>query len=231
LIGLQDVVDVAGLSEGQLVAYGKTLADRIAACRPQAVHASAFTRKSLLPFKAASIQEVLIHRISELAQPTAELYDRGRLVPAFVLTRSVVETTALMYVLHRQLKEFLTSHNEDAFDAFLMRALLGSRGKAPNIEALNVLTTIDHVDNDFAGLRRMYDELCEFTHPNLSGTLSAFGDLDHEKYILTLGYRAPSLMTGIGPFLFALLIFAAYYDDSSILLQGVNAYLDKQSAA
>lgn len=65
--------------------------------------------------------------------------------------------------------------------------LIGSRNGTTKIEAYNVLTAIDEVNEGFQGFRKSYDRLCEFTHPNWSGCLGFYGKIDSENHVLYLG--------------------------------------------
>ena len=114
----------------------------ISSCLPNRVEAAGLTLKSKLPFKALSLREVLIHRISELAECAMIKYEERKIVPAFVLTRAVIETVALIYWLHKKIAELLESKDIEKLDYFLMKAMLGSKDNTTNIESYNVLTAV-----------------------------------------------------------------------------------------
>ena len=199
---------------------------------PERVDAAAFTLNSKLPFKALSLREVLIHRISELAECAMDQYEQRKLVPAFVLTRAAIETVSLIYWLHKKLSEFIESKDIDQLDGFLMKTILGSKDNTTTIESYNVLTAIDHVDKKFENFRKMYDGLCEFTHPNWSGALGAYGKIDRENIWLDLGpdVKSPPLALGLVPFLRGLAIFVEYYNDLERLIRNLNTYFEESGA-
>jgi hypothetical protein len=219
-----DALDVSKLSDPERLALAKQLASNIHDSLPKELYAGSFTLKSKLPYKATSFREVLIHRISDIADVAVELYESNRLVPAFIATRALVETTAMLYWLHQKPSEFLEKPDEDAYDKFLMKGMLGSKDRTTKAESYNVLTAVDRLDKKFKGLRQMYDTLCEFTHPNWSGVMGSYSRIDKDTYILYLGKEQahPPLAFGLGPLIGALAIFHDYYNALADVLKAIN---------
>lgn len=219
-----DAVDVSTLSDPERLALAKELASNIRGSLPKELYAGSFTLKSKLPYKATSFREVLIHRISDIADVAVDLYESNRLVPAFIATRALVETTAMVYWLHQKSCEFLEKSDEDSYDEFLMKGMLGSKDGTTKHESYNVLTAVDRLDKEFKGLRQMYDTLCEFTHPNWSGVMGSYSRIDEKKYILYLGkeHANPPLAFGLGPLIGGLAIFQDYYNALADVLKAIN---------
>ncbi len=207
----------------------RQLADAAASSLPDRIQIAALTRKSKLPFKVLSLREVLLHRISALATSAVDHFERNQDVPAVVLTRAVVETVAVTYALHERISRFLEAKNTSDLDGFLMRALLGRRNQPEKPSATNVLTLVDRVDKTFPGFRSMYDDLCEYTHPNWAGTLGSFGKIDKEALELKLGpnKRSAAGTTGVATLSGALAIFHHYYNDSAGLVRQLNDYFEQ----
>ena len=226
-------IDVLKLSDPERLALAKRMASEIRDALPKSIHAGEFTLKSKLPYKASSFREVLIHRASDLADVAIDLYESNRLVPAFVLTRAVIETTAVLFWLHKKAERFVETHDEKAFDEFLMKGLMGSKDGTTNHESHNVLTAVDHLDKEFPGLRDMYNSLCEFTHPNWSGAMGAYSELEKEKYVLHLGkeHRPPALALGLAPLIGALSMFAHYYNELAAVIQSINDHYANDTPA
>jgi len=225
------VIDIANLNDEKMIALSRKLAENIREGLPKGVNARAFTLESKLSFKVTSLREVLIHRIAELALTAVELYESDKLVSAFVVTRAVIETVAMIYWLHEKVMEFLSSKDIQKLDDFLMRAMLGSRDGTTSLDSYNVLAAVDRVDKEFLDFRKMYDRLCEFTHPNWSGVLGSYGKIDRERFILRLGsdLRRQPIAFGLEPLIGGLTIFEHYYNDLAGLLYKLNDYFDKAS--
>lgn len=219
-----DVPDLSKLSDEERLALAKKIAVEIAGSLPKELYAGSFTLNSKLPYKACSFREVLIHRVSDLADASIELLVTGNLVPAFVMVRSVVETTAMMYWLSERSKDFLEKREEGAFDEFLMKGMLGSRDGTTGQSSHNVLTAVNHLNKEFDGIRGMYDQLCEFTHPNWAGVMGSYSVIDKDKFLLCLGkhHQKPPIAYGLAPLIASLAIFRDYYNSSAGLLKEIN---------
>jgi hypothetical protein len=217
-------------SEREYLVEARVFATNIFASLPLTVEAAALTWKSKIPFKALSLREVLIHRVSELAMVAVDLYECDKLVPAFIITRAVVETVAMTYWLSQKVGLFLDSKDIKELDEFLMKAMHGSRDSSTPLDSYNVLTAVDRMNKEYDGFRKMYDGLCEFAHPNWSGVLGAYGKVDHQRYSLSLGSknsRVPIIL-GLAPFNASLKLFEHYYNDLTEQLNTLNAYFEGQ---
>lgn len=226
-----DTEDLTRLSAKEQLAIAKDAADSIRTSLPVELYAGSYTLKSKLPFKVASFREVLLHRSSDLADMAIELHERSELIPAFVLTRGVAETAAMMYWLHKRTGEFLISRDSDEYDQFLMKGMLGSRDGTTRHESHNVLTALDHLDGKFQGFRSAYNALCEFTHPNWSGVMGAYSMLDTEAHTLRLGkgHRKPPEAFGLKPLIASLAVIQNYYNAVGGQLMAVNEWYEDPS--
>lgn len=225
-----DTVDVSKLDDSQRLTLAKKLATEVRESLPKELYAGSLTLKSKLPFKLASFREVLIHRLGDLTDVAMELYESNRLVPAFVMTRGVVETAAMTYWLHKKTGEFLESKDENAYDEFLMKGMLGSKDGTTKHESYNILTAVDHLDGEFKGFRDMYNTLCEFTHPNWSGVMGSYSKLDRKAHTLRLGkeHRSPPVAFGLGPLIGSLAVFRDYYNSLADQLEAANDWYEKK---
>ena len=220
-----NAVDISSLDDSGKLALARQLHSNIASSMLRELYVGTLSTKSKIPFKVYSYREVLMHRTADLADAALEQYESGRLVPAFISTRAVVETVSFVYWLHLKCNKFLKDADETDLDTFLKRGILGSREANAKHEALNVLSAVDRLDKEFAGFRNMYNTLCEFAHPNWSGTLGAYGFVDESRHTLVLGkeHRTPPLAFGLGPLLASLVIFQDYYNALMPLIEQVNS--------
>ncbi len=209
----------------------RRLADVIAASLPKEIQISALTLDSKIPFKALSFRELLIHRVSSLASSAIDLFERDQIIPAVILTRSILETVALAYALHEHLTIFLNDKNKSELDSFLMRCLFGFKDDPQFPKSVDVLTFIDAVDKSIPRFRKMYDILSEYASPNYSGMLASFGKIDKEKFELKLGPQNMKNINkiGVSALSIALTIFTHYYDDSSELIRRLNDFFEQES--
>jgi hypothetical protein len=211
----------------------KQLAGLIAQSLPAKIEIAALTLESKVPFKALSLRELLIHRVSALATPAVELFEQKRLVPAMVLTRAVIETVALTFALDKELKAFLQNRDIGAFDDFLMKSLMGSRVPDWELQSLNVLTLIQHAEKQIPGFEQSYNSLSEYSHPNWAGMLGIFGQIDREAFELILGQKevSPGVSSGVRALSGALLTFCHFYEDMVDMLHELNSYFENAKGA
>src|SRR5262245_21681741 len=122
------------------------------------------------PWKALVFRETLIWRTEELARVACDLYPTGQLAAALTLTRSCVEGVAACWYLSELLQKVVDRRDVAGLYDKLLRLIMGSKNGVTDIVAINVLTFIDVVDGKAPGFRKAYDSLCEYAHPNWSGT-------------------------------------------------------------
>lgn len=197
---------------------------------PARIQAASFTRKSKLPFKAMSIRELLLHRTSQLTSAAEYLFEVNKVVPAVILTRSIVETFAVLFAFHERLDRFLNAENRDskALDEYLMSCLMGGRDNSDLPKAINILNSIDRVEKSVPNFRSAYDALCEFAHPNWAGTFGSFGKVMKETIELELGPNENTSAHSHGLFVLStsLMLFEHYYKGSGEQVRLLNEYFE-----
>ena len=224
-----NTIDFTKSGASELLDYAKKSASTLHESLPKQLQLGAFTLNSKLPWKATLFRELLLHRFSDFVDVAVELYDTNRIIPAFVITRAIMENTAILYSLHSKTESFIEARDEKVFDEFLMKGMFGSRNRASLLESYNVLTAIDRIDKVYEGTRKAYDNLSEFTHPNYDGVLGAYALIDQEKHITHLGKHHPSVPIEIGliPLDICLEIFSDYYNSLAGQLKTVNDFYEK----
>jgi hypothetical protein len=208
----------------------RDLAKNIAGSLPDNIQAASLTVKSKLPFKALSLRELLIHRMAALCIPTVQLFETKHIIPAVILTRAIVETVAVLFVLHERLNRFLKEKDKDveSLDEFFMKSLVGSKVDQEMPTPSNILNMIDRVEKTFPGYRSVYDILCEYVHPNWAGLFGSFGDIIKEKVELKLGpnERTKAYSSGLNVLSTSLMVFSNYYNETADLVQQLEDYFE-----
>ncbi len=194
--GLDSMEELKPLEKARL------LAKAIALGLPDNIPAAALPTQSKIPFKVVVLREMLFHRVSTLATPAVSLLESGNVVSGILLTRAVMETVAVVAVIGYELKKFLVHQDIIRFNDFLTTCLLGNRRKTDGIEknypAENIMNFIDAVTKKKKGYRTMYEELCEYAHPNFDGVLGSFGHMDGGNLTMTFGQKAGGKAVDIG---------------------------------
>lgn len=218
--------DVANLGLDTYRQIACLIVQDIADHLPVRVDETATTINSRLLFNALVFRGVLTHRVSDLATVSLQLYDSKQIIPAFIITRALLETVCLMFLLYRRIEEFNIDHDTDKLGDFLTKALLGSKNESTPFQSDSILKSVDKADKTFRGLRQMYDDLCEFTHPNWSGVLAAYSVYDDDSHIMNLRKNGPStrIEQGVAPFVQSLVMFSDYYNGIAEQIIAMDAY-------
>lgn len=181
---------------------------------PKIVDPASVSTIAKAPFKALSIREITYQRNLELAHSARILFKNKQYLSAFIISRSVIETTAITVYLYFLLKKSTDNFDLKAVDEELMKLLLGGRRNFTSLQSTNIVTIIDKINKKVPVVREMYDMLSEYTHPNWSGCQGAFGRIDKENVLLKLGPSSDFLnpMIGIPVLIATLELFEHYYN-------------------
>ena len=203
----------------------KSLAN-LAVSLPQSVDVAALGVLDKAPYKAMVVREALIWRTEELGRGAYESFQRGDLASAILLTRGVVECTALMARLSQVVFE-RASMSQAELDEVLSRMLLGWKSNEPDMQqAFNVLTLLKHLDKRFGPVTEAYEHLSEFAHPNWGGVTYLFSRTDREKFITYFGRFKDNTLAPRRHALNALAALLAIFElDYNLLAKTIEAWL------
>lgn len=158
---------------------------------PSGFNIASISLEAKTPVKVMSWKGAILHRSSELANSTCNLYDAERYVSASLIARALMETSAMLFWLLHRIEKVFGKNNIVDIDDFVMRGLMGMREKnrvtadLPN--ALSALSAVDCVAKEDENFREMYNCLSEFAHPNWPGTFGAYGRNNKKKMYVEYG--------------------------------------------
>jgi Asp-tRNA(Asn)/Glu-tRNA(Gln) amidotransferase A subunit family amidase len=206
---------------------------RLESSLPKHLDAMAVSRATKLPWKALLYREALIWRMAELSRAAFENFEKDRLVAAIVLTRAVAETFAALWYLWHKIEAAVKSNNVGDIDTDLMSLISGTRIPNDPIfpQAIQILKMVDKVNKEVQGFRDQYDILCEYTHPNASGTTQSY--LQHNREQLTTEFGQNSRtsentrMIGLTNLSVSLLLFEPRYNGIAELIPAFTALCEK----
>ena len=150
-------------------------------CLPKRVDPVSISYTAKIPWKAMNYREALIWRTEELARTAYEMFTRDELVSAVTLTRACMETVAAMWFLQEKIQRVIDTKEVGDIDGVLMKLLMGSKNKITDLEAVNVLKFVNKINKAIDGFEGKYNSLCEFAHPNWSGTSYLYSKPNSEK--------------------------------------------------
>lgn len=142
-----------------------------------------------IPSKLAGVVGSLSWRAHDFSSLACELFERDRVISGAVIARALMETTALIYLTHRKIKQTLSERNLSILDDYLITCMSGNRLSDSDPKSLHILTAIDKLDKEPGcdSYRRFYDSLCEFAHPNALGSFYAYTKFDNETRKIDFG--------------------------------------------
>ena len=215
--------------ETELLRKGKLFSQALKSSLPPRIDPATISTKAKIPFKALCVREVLLYRVSELAEAALRSYEESQLVATATLSRALMESVALLYWLYKELQRTLEKRgSSDKVNEFLAKALVGTRNQTTPLQAHNVMTAIDVVDKDIPSYRKLYEELCEIAHPNWGGGLGAYAKLNRKKVWYELEKARLPRPLILGPLVTSLELFVHFYDKMIHLLQDFAALCEKE---
>jgi hypothetical protein len=131
------------------------------------------------PYRSLQLREVVYWRMLDLLIQSLILHKQDHALGARILLRSALETLAILICLNQQMGKVL--EGKVAFPNFSKKTealLLGSRNGNTPFNAVNILTVFDECDKQYAGIRKMYDDLSESAHPNYDGMSRGYAEID-----------------------------------------------------
>jgi hypothetical protein len=161
---------------------------RLEARLPEAINRKNVSDISKTALKAYLIRASLLYRYYDLAKNSKSLSKEGAVIPALILARAAFETAALLYYTYTKIDAAVETGGVSEIDDILMRIMFGERRQQitedANISAVNILTVMDLLDKEMEklgvqGVRPLYDDLCEFAHPNFSGAFGGYATEDN----------------------------------------------------
>lgn len=191
----------------------------------------------VVPDKARVAQYVLLCRMIDLTESTIEMYRNGRKNSAFILTRAIFETTALLFLIYERLERVVENKKLGDIDLFLSRIVAGGKSDgtpewAPGLpaKAINIGKAIERLDKRFKwkgrGLASEYGFLCDFTHPNCLGGIISYAKWEKKNDSLVFWFSVSHksfpqhLGIGIVCLCICLDIFNHYYRKMEDVVQG-----------
>jgi hypothetical protein len=181
---------------------------------------------SKIPSKIMGVIGSLAWRAHDFADLSQELFVRKRVVPAIVLTRTLMETTALLHLVYKKINQAVNAQELEELDEFIIKCMSGNRLNPTEPDSPNILTAIQHLEKE-GGCERysdFYNSLCEFVHPNSLGTFYAYSSYFDRDRLLSFGQNKGLTESNAGAFagVFALEVFIEFFDRISALIPKVN---------
>ncbi|EGQ8485988.1 hypothetical protein ACTNIH_004739 [Vibrio parahaemolyticus] len=142
-------------------------------------------------YRSLVIRELTFWRVTDLIEQAYLLHKNGHALGVRILLRSAIETSAVLIYLNRRMEAVISV--DQAFSEFFefsdvsSKLLLGSKNESTNLSAINILTVLKHCERKYAGISKIYNDLCESAHPNYEGICAGYSEIDHENCVTNFG--------------------------------------------
>ena len=141
-------------------------------------------------------RHVSLRRTVDLSDAAKQMFQQRRIVPGCSLSRAVFESVGIQYYIRKKLIEYTDKAEPESIHRLLLSAVFGRKDKSWPERPIQVLTAIDHTDNEFRGFRKEYDRLCEYAHPNLGGGFGTYARQEGERFEVYFGTNPQGLSMG-----------------------------------
>jgi hypothetical protein len=152
--------------------------------------------ESKTAWKCSVLQQALLYRVTMLASGCAAEWNSGNIVCAVLSARGLLETIALCQFIRDEMQKFADAGDVESIEKLANEQLFSTRNEA-NIargtghHARSVLTFIDKLDKKLSGVREAYDFISEWCHPNGSGHLFTYGEINRTTGSVTFSEAVP----------------------------------------
>jgi hypothetical protein len=142
-----------------------------------------YSKLAKIPFKVHSFIEIMSLRMLDFSEAAFLLIENDHVIPSLPIIRALFENIAIVYRIKSSIDKSLEENKLDnGFDDLITKIVFGTRDN-DEILAINILTQIDKLDKEYSGIRKFYDSISEFVHPNCDGVLGSYSELNEEDYI------------------------------------------------
>jgi hypothetical protein len=106
------------------------------------------------------------------------LIKNNHVVPSLPLIRALFENIAISNRIVSAIENSLLSNKlVENFDDLITIISFGTRYDGEDM-SINILTQIDNLDKKYKGIKKSYNSLCEFVHPNWDGVGGSYSELN-----------------------------------------------------
>lgn len=180
---------------------------RLAKRRRSTISVAGHLARSKIAWKIETFAEAVLYRIVALAEGTALSWNEAMPLPAFLCTRALVETVALLVDFEGRVSKLLNAEDLKGLDELTMNRIFSSRDEewlkqSPEFKTVNVLTHIEKLDKLLPGALDHYNRLSERCHPNSLGHHQMFTTTDYSNGTVTYDARkamrdVPAIIAGL----------------------------------
>jgi hypothetical protein len=194
----KEPIDLTGERWEAIQDYNSCL-ERLLIRRKTEIAVRGLLAESKTGWKCAILQQALLYRVSALASDAADQWNSGHIIASVKLSRSLLETIVVANYIRDELLRLQEPMNQDAanaIDDLCNKHLFATRNQDAvdagyGHLATNIITYVNKFDKKIPSTREAYDFLSEFAHPNGSGHLFTYGEINRQTGHVPFHESAP----------------------------------------
>jgi len=157
--------------------------ERLLKRRKSEVVVSGPLTESKTAWKCAVLQQALLYRVTMLASGCAEEWNSGNIVCSMLAARALLETIVLSSFFRDEAENFAAANDIEAIEKLANEQLFSTKDERViaagfGHKAKSKLTYVDKFEKKIPGLRDHYEFISEWCHPNGSGHLFTYGEIN-----------------------------------------------------
>lgn len=147
--------------------------------------------KASVKWKAEMFLNSMLFRALSISSGICLNWNTGNGLSAVILARALMETGAVTWDMKNYILKNFNDKNIENIDKKLTIQTLAYSARISDENfppPFNIMDSIREIDKSFSGLKRTYDFLSDFAHPNYTGSLSSFGKSNAQKTGFTFSF-------------------------------------------
>jgi len=172
--------------EKKLQNYKKSLSKKIDLA--SLLSRSKIAHKWELTYRLIVLREAIFWRFVDISTQAYNIGINGMIVGSRILVRSALETVCLIIYMNKKMRSVIEGKMTfDDFENITTRLLLGAKNIDKMPDPVNVMKLIEDGESKYLGIKKIYDDLSETTHPNYCGVCDGYAKTNQQKYETEFG--------------------------------------------
>jgi hypothetical protein len=152
--------------------------------------------ESKTAWKCAVLQQSLLYRVTLLARGCADAWNGDNIVCSMLAARALLETIVLCNFIRDEAERFVAAGDIEAIETLANEQLFSTKDEGViaggfGHKAKSVLTYIDKFEKKIPGIREHYEFISEWCHPNGSGHLFTYGEINKQNGTVRFSEATP----------------------------------------
>jgi hypothetical protein len=152
--------------------------------------------ESKTAWKCAVLQQAFLYRVTLLALGCADAWNAGNIVCSMLAARALLETIVLCNFIRDEAEKFAAAGDIEAIETLANQQLFSTKDEGViaggfGHKAKSILTYVDKFEKKIPGIREHYEFISEWCHPNGSGHLFTYGEINKQNGTVRFSNATP----------------------------------------